>query len=330
MNGHENTAIQLVNHWLVVTSPANFSYDREVLKFAMQGLPLRVRNSVQRMQIGDRIVYYIMGLQRFGATATITGEYTEDSTKMWTDDDEMWPARRPSKPDIVLEDDELIDAKRLVPHLSFIENKNNWGAHFQGSIRQIPEDDFRLIESEMKKVVSERLEREKPIAQRPDARPQTEDEVEAAIMSLSLETKTLHDRLGEMLEQIGSWLDYNTQTRYKITPDHAYELDVAWLRAKNPEVAIEIQISGNLTEAKDRLAHARKFNYRKVILVCRKTEMLRLNALMRHEPDLRSWMEAWSIGAIYKMYVAGESFFKYYRQLIEAVYKDKRDLELVV
>lgn len=29
------------------------------------------------------------------------------------------------------------------------------------------------------------------------------------------------------------------------------------------------------------------------------------------------------------MYVAGELFFKYYRRLIEAVYKDKRELELV-
>ncbi len=220
----------MVNHWLVVTSPANFSYDREVLNFSMQGLPLRVRNSVQRMQIGDRIVYYIMGLQRFGATATITGDYLEDSTKMWTDDDEMWPARRPAKPEIVLEDDELVDAKKLVPNLSFVENKNNWGAHFQGSVRQIPEDDFRLIESEMKKVAAERVERDHPVAQhREDPRPETEQDVEAAIMALRLETKTLHDRLGEMLEQIGSWLDYNTQTRYKITPDHAYELDVAWL-----------------------------------------------------------------------------------------------------
>ena len=45
--------------------------------------------------------------------------------------------------------------------------------------------------------------------------------------------------------------------------------------------------------------------------------MLRLNVLMRHEPDLRSWMEAWSIGAIYNMYVSGESFFRYYRNLVE-------------
>lgn len=271
-----------------------------------------------------------MNLYRFGATATITGEYLEDHTKLWTDDDEMWPARRPSKPDVVLQDDELVDAKKLVPNLSFIERKEIWGVYLQGSLRQIPEEDFRLIESEMKKAIAERVQRDDS---KPDDSPrskETENDIEAAIMALPLETKTLHDRLGEMLEEIGSWMDYNTQTRHKITPDHAYELDVAWLSGKNPEVAIEIQISGNMTEAKDRLAQARKFNYRKVILICRRNEMLRLNVLMKHEPDLRSWMEAWSIGAIYKMYVAGESFFKYYRQLKEAIYKDKRDLELVV
>ena len=49
---------------------------------------------------------------------------------------------------------------------------------------------------------------------------------------------------GEMLEQIGSWMDFNAQTRHKITPEHAYELDVAWLSGKNPEVAVEVQISG--------------------------------------------------------------------------------------
>jgi len=327
---NDNPSSENLGYWLVVTSPENFSHDREVLHFGMQGLPIRNRSSLQRMQIGDRIVYYIMNLQRFGATATITGEYVEDHTKMWTNEDEMWPARRASKPDIVLADDELIDAKKLVPNLTFIERKEVWGVYFQGSVRQIPEEDFRFIESEMKKVISERTKpAEVPIRIRTRPRP-TEAETEASIMNLTLETKSLHDRLGEMLEEIGSWMGYNTQTRHKITPDHAYELDVAWLSRKNPEVAIEIQISGNMTEAKDRLAHARKFNYRKVILVCRESEMLRLNALMRHEPDLRCWMEAWSIGAIYKMYVSGESFFRYYRNLVEAVYKEKPDLELVI
>ena len=131
------------------------------------------------------------------------------------------------------------------------------------------------------------------------------------------------------LEQIGSWMDYNTQTRYRISPEHSYELDVVWLSGKNPEVAIEVQISGNITEAKDRLAQARKFNYSKVVMVLRGADLRRVNSIMKFEPDLRSWMEAWSMGAVYHVYTSGQGFFTYYRQLIEAVYKDKKDLSLV-
>lgn len=64
-------------------------------------------------------------------------------------------------------------------------------------------------------------------------------------------------------------------------------------------------------------------------MMIREDELARLNSLMRYEPELRNWMEAWSIGAVFDMYVAGELVFKYYRRLIEAVYKDKRELELV-
>lgn len=318
-----------MNYWLVVTSPNNFKHDRERLNFQYQGLPHRFRKQVQKMKTGDRVVYYIMKTQKFGATATITGEYFYDTKKLWIEDDEMWPARCSSKADIVLEDDELIDAKKLVPDLSFIEKKDVWGVYFQGSIKTIPEEDFRLIESEMKKIIAERQGRVPLEELKIEAKFETEEEYEKAILELSLQANSLHDRLGEMLEAIGSWMDYNTQTRHKITPDHAYELDVAWLSGKNPEVAVEIQISGNLTEAKDRLAQARKFNYRKVIMVLKEKDLDRLNSIMKHEPDLRSWMEAWSIGSIYEMYQAGEKFFQYYRRLKESVYKEKRELELV-
>ena len=64
-------------------------------------------------------------------------------------------------------------------------------------------------------------------------------------------------------------------------------------------------------------------------MVLREKDLSRLNSIMKFEPDLRSWMEAWSIGAVYEMYRSGEGFFKYYRLLIEAVYKDKTQLELV-
>jgi len=317
-----------MQHWLVVTSPSNFKFDREHLNFQYQGLPHRLRKQVQKMQVGDRVVYYVMQLQKFGATATITGDYFEDNSKLWTDENEMWPARRSSKPDIVLLDDELLDAKKIIPDLLFIENKEFWGAYFQGSIKPIPEEDFKLIESEMKKIVKER-ENNTSSNDVSKKEQRTEKSFEKEILNLPFQTNSLHDRVGEMLESIGSWMDYNTQTRHKITPDHAYELDVAWLSGKNPEVAIEVQISGNITEAKDRLAQARKFNYRKVIIVLREKDLGRLNSIMRHEPELRSWMEAWSIGSVYEMYTAGEKFFKYYRKLKEAVYKDKTELKLI-
>jgi predicted RNA-binding protein len=315
-----------MRYWMVVTSPENFKHDREVLGFKVQGLPNRFRKQVQRMEPGDRLVYYIMKRQKFGATATITGNYFHETSKLWTDTDELWPARCPSKPDHVLNDDELLDTKKLVDDLSFIANKGSWGVYFQGSIKEIPEDDFKLIESEIRKIVAAH---KPPKAPKPAGDPESESEFETAIMNLPLQANSLHDRIGEMLGQIGTSMGYNTQTRHKITPDHAYMLDVAWLSGKNPEIAVEVQIGGNLTEAKDRLAQARKFNYRKVILVLKEGDLVRLNQLMRHEPELRSWMEAWSIGAVYRMYTAGEKFFAYYHQLKESVYKEKIDLELV-
>jgi len=315
-----------MKYWLIVTSYENFKYDREILRFNYQGLPHRFRKQVQRMQIGDKVVYYIMKLQKFGATATIIGDYIEDYSKLWIDDDEMWPARRKSKPDIILSDDELIDVKRLVNDLSFIKRKDFWGVFFQGSIRNIPEDDFRLIESEMKKIGLETITPELFISK---DHKKTEEDYEKDIMVLPLQSKTLHDRLGEMLEQIGAWMDYNTHTRHKIIPDHAYELDVAWLSGKNPEIAIEIQISGNIVEAKDRLAQAKKFNYIKVILVVKCQDMKRLNAIINYDPELRNWIEAWSIGAVLEMYNAGKLFFNYFHKLREAIYKDKKELQLI-
>lgn len=83
-----------MQYWLVVTSFENFKMDREILGFKLQGLPYRFRKQVQKMQIGDRVVYYIMKLQKLGATATITGDYTEDSSKIWIDNDEMWPGKK--------------------------------------------------------------------------------------------------------------------------------------------------------------------------------------------------------------------------------------------
>jgi hypothetical protein len=40
--------------------------------------------------------------------------------------------------------------KDLAPSLSFIENTLNWGAYFQGGVRQLSEEDFRIVAEEYK------------------------------------------------------------------------------------------------------------------------------------------------------------------------------------
>ena len=47
-----------MQYWLIVTSPENFKLDREQLNFKLQGLPHRFRKQVEKMEIGDRVVYY--------------------------------------------------------------------------------------------------------------------------------------------------------------------------------------------------------------------------------------------------------------------------------
>ncbi|MES0446935.1 MAG: EVE domain-containing protein, partial [Desulfobacterales bacterium] len=212
------TALPWITHpdsveYTISTSEKNFKRDREVLGFKIQGLRKRNKRAVKKFQPGDKVIYYIAGISKFGTIATITGGYYFDKTKFWTEDDEMWPCRAKSQPEIILKDDEFIDVKKLIPKLSFIKDKTNWGIFFQGSVREIPEDDFSLVESEMKKVIARRgVEPSKILI---DSEPKTEQDYKKIIMKLPIQTKSLHDRIGEMLALVESWMGYNTDARQK-------------------------------------------------------------------------------------------------------------------
>lgn len=311
-------------YWLISTSPKNFQVSKS-REFTVEGFKERNRRQVQRVKPGNKFVYYISGKQKFGAISeAISSYYFDDKTRIWTEEDEIWPCRFKVKPVLVLPDDELLDVKKLVPQFSFITEKQKqvkWGLAFHQSLRVIPEEDFVLIESEMKKILSKSFGP-------PERGLLTEKQAREAIMALPLENTSLHDRLGEMLETIGSWMGYNVGTRHKITPDHRQELDVAWLRGKNPEVAIEIQIGGSLIEAIDRLDQARDFNYRKVIMVIEEDQLSDLNARLKVD-QLKNWLDAWSIQAVYRLYTNGRSFFELYEKLQESRYRERKEIELV-
>lgn len=315
--------------WLVTTSPANFDISRKT-GFKICGLKERYKKTVQTFKAKDKIVYYINNLSKFGGTARVTSRYYRDTTRIWKGRRECWPLRVRIEPEIVLNKDEFLEAKKLNDRLSFINRypKKYWSLAFQGSIHHISETDYEIIESEMEKIISRRRSQSMALEVEKERHLKSEDDYKKAIQRLSLQSKSLHNRLGEMLEGIGKWMDYNTARGQKITPEGAYELDVSWLKGKIPEVAIEIQISGSLDLAAKKLAEARDFNYRKVILITGQDQLKRLNKIMKFDP-LRHWLDAWSIKSVFQLYTSGKNFFDLYRKLKEVDYKERKRIRLV-
>jgi len=64
---------------------------------------------------------------------------------------EVFPYRVRLKPIKIFE--QPIDFKSLIPQLKFIKNKKKWTGHIQGkAMKEIPEDDFKLIIKQAKVV----------------------------------------------------------------------------------------------------------------------------------------------------------------------------------
>jgi len=148
----------------------------------------------------------------------------------------------------------------------------------------------------------------------PSATAPPSEEVDNLILAnQELQGASLHEKVIDILYQIGAWMGYTPRKTYKVRPDSPYEIDVVWLRNDLLDVAVEVQVSGNEAEAKDRLIHARRFGARKIIVVSASKSIPRLKSICRYEPDLKNWLEVWSFGKVYQMFLAGRQFFELFR-----------------
>ena len=144
------------NYWMLVTPPENFIVTREQ-GFTVQGLRTALRRKAQRMEVGDRLLFYLSWVQRFAATATITSTYFEDHSPLWKDHKpgEDHPYRVHIEPAFVLEEEEFLDAYQIGPRMDYVKKwvPETWPLAFQGDLHLLPRKDFSLIEEEMEKVV---------------------------------------------------------------------------------------------------------------------------------------------------------------------------------
>ena len=142
------------NFWMIICNEENFNITRN-LDFTMQGLKSEYRRKVQRVETDDRLLYYVSGIRRFTATATVTAPYQEVEDGTWRNEGSAtWPYRIEIKPELVLDDAQYIQAGLLAHRLDYIRRwpPENWYMAFQGNLHLLPKGDFFLIEEEMKKL----------------------------------------------------------------------------------------------------------------------------------------------------------------------------------
>ena len=160
------------NFWMIVGNEENFRITRD-LGFRIQGLKAQYRRKIQRIEPGDRILYYVYGIRRFTATATATSSYSEASTPVWQKEGGAgWPYVIHVKPEVVLGEDQYMDANLLAPRLEYIRRwpPEDWYMAFNGNLHLLPKGDFLLIEEEMKKLKFGRGYRRDSVGQAPPPR----------------------------------------------------------------------------------------------------------------------------------------------------------------
>lgn len=148
------------NYWMLVITPSNFAVTREH-GYTVQGFSAVNRKKVERMEIGDRLLYYVTGVQRFPASATVISTFFVEQTLLWKSHrrEEAFTHRVHIKAEVVIaEEADYMDARDIAPSMEYVKRwiPEQWPLAFIGELHLIPRKDFTLIEEEMRKIAGRR------------------------------------------------------------------------------------------------------------------------------------------------------------------------------
>jgi hypothetical protein len=137
-------------NWLLVSSADNFETSR-TRGFDIAGMKSRHRKKAERVQAGDRVLYYCTVVKSIGGVAEVTGPYFEDHTPIWESNrpGEVYPFRFPVQIIKARPPGEYLELEDLVPSLEYPKRwpAKNWTLAFQGNVHVFSDEDFDKIVS---------------------------------------------------------------------------------------------------------------------------------------------------------------------------------------
>ncbi len=148
------------NYWMFVETPENYALIRE-RGISMFWMGRKFKRRAERMAPDDKALFYVSGIRKWPAIATITSTYFEDRSPI-TDSDaasgDKFPYRVNLSPEIELDEPDYIDALLLAPRLDYLRRwaPEYWPLAFFDRLHLLPQKDFRLIEGEMLRIKGKR------------------------------------------------------------------------------------------------------------------------------------------------------------------------------
>ena len=108
------------------------------------------RRMAEQIEPGDRIVFYVNGVQAFGGIVRITSGMFEDRRRIWpgkTGSPDPYPWRFETQPLVILEEDEFVPAAELAGELEHVRKwpAEHWHLAFQGQLRPVGPADAALL-----------------------------------------------------------------------------------------------------------------------------------------------------------------------------------------
>lgn len=305
------------NAWIFIADRDSWLECAKIGSFGLETRPGRLKEA----QRSDPIVAYIKGESVFAGIGKLASAYYHNTERIW--EDGIYPHR--VKVDIDLDFDNAVDVRPLVDSLDFITDKAHWSVRFRGGVVKIPYSDYEIIRASIEK----QKEKTKETGRKPFGIEGGEDIIEKISSAPELTARSIHDRLAEMIHVVGLRMGYDSVQKYKTRRDSPYEIDVAWLKSKNPQIAVEVHHGGVLGDALDRLRHARDFNFRKVVLVIvEPADHRRALDILKFDEKLKHVIDLWSVISVYDMYASCLSFHRLYSQFEESLWKEEPDREL--
>ena len=142
-----------MNYWFLVTHPDNF----EIMKAKnIAAMKAKRRSFAQKVQVGDKVVFYLTKIGKFGGVAEFKSKFREEKSKIFPEEkeNEVHPLRFDVKFEVKLYEDGYVPAEEFKDKLKYLKKwpSKYWKLGFQGNVHEIPKEDWEILVSALRLV----------------------------------------------------------------------------------------------------------------------------------------------------------------------------------